>query len=155
MQAKTLEQLIERALETVDELFPWDLEEWITEKKDVLLLDVREPDEFDAMKIKDSINVPRGILETACEYNYDTTIPDLVKARTRPVVVICRSGKRSVLAVQTMLWMGYEKAVSLKLGVKGWNDSDFELFDKNGDQLDGDEAAEFLEPPIAAEQLQP
>lgn len=155
MQGKTLEQLIEDALETVDELFPWDLEEWIAEKKDVLLLDVREPDEFDAMRIRGSINVPRGILETACEYNYDTTIPDLVKARTRSVVVICRSGKRSVLAAQTMQWMGYEKACSLKLGVKGWNDSDFSLFDKNGNQLDGDKAAEFLEPPINPEQMQP
>jgi len=155
MRGKTLEQLIEVALETVDELFPWDLEELMNDEKDMLLLDVREHTGFDAMKIKNSINVPRGVLESACEYNYDQTVPELVEARNRSVVVICRSGKRSALAAQTMQWMGYENVVSLKLGVKGWNDSDLPLFDQTGKQVDGDEAAELLEPPLRPEQIKP
>jgi len=155
MQGKTLEQLIEEALETVDEIFPWDLEELIAEQKELLLLDVREACGFDAMKIKGSMNVPRGILETACEYNFDATVPELVEARSRPIITICRSGKRSVLAAQTMQWMGYENVVSLKLGVKGWNDSDLPLYDMDGKQVDGDEAAEFLEPPLKPEQIKP
>ncbi len=155
MPGKTLDQLIAEALETVDEIFPWDLDEWLQEKKDMLLLDVREPYEFDAMKISGSMNVPRGILETACEYNYDETVPELVEARKRTVVVICRSGRRSALAAKTMQEMGYENVVSLKLGVKGWNDSDLPLHDKSGKQVDGDEAAEFLEPPLRPEQMAP
>ena len=153
MKAMTLDQLIEEALETVDEVFPWDLEEWVTDKKDMLLLDVRESYGFNAMKIKGSINVPRGILETACEYNYDATVPALADARDRKVVVICRSGKRSVLAAQTMQRMGYQDACSLKLGVKGWNDSDLPLYDNEGNQVDGDEAEEFLVPELRPEQI--
>ena len=147
------DQLIEEALETVDEVFPWDLEEWIADKKNMLLLDVRESYGFDAMKIRDSINVPRGILETACEYNYDATVPELASARDRKVVVICRSGKRSVLAAQTMQRMGYKDVLSLKLGVKGWNDTDLPLYDKEGELIDADYAEEFLVPELRPEQI--
>lgn len=153
MEYMTLDQLIEEALETVDEVFPWDLEEWITEKKEMVLLDVREPCGFEAMRIEGSFNVPRGILETACEYNYDETVPELVEARDRKVVVICRSGKRSVLAAQTMQRMGYQDAISLKLGVKGWNDSDLPLYDSQGKQVDADAAEEFLVPELRPEQI--
>ena len=153
MEFMTLDQLIEEALETVDEVFPWDLEEWIADKKNMLLLDVRESYGFDAMKIRDSINVPRGILETACEYNYDATVPELASARDRKVVVICRSGKRSVLAAQTMQRMGYKDVLSLKLGVKGWNDTDLPLYDKEGELIDADYAEEFLVPELRPEQI--
>jgi rhodanese-related sulfurtransferase len=154
MPYKTLDELIEDALKAgVEEVFPWDLEEWIEEGRDMLLLDVREPCGYDAMRIKGSINVPRGTLEMACEYNYDATVPELVDARERIVIVICRSGKRSVLAAKTMHEMGYQKLYSLKLGVKGWNDADLPLYDQHGERVDGDVAAEFLEPPLLPEQI--
>ena len=67
---KTYQQLVQACLESKDnpvrELFPWDLEEMLKEK-DPLLLDVREPVEFDAVHINNSLNVPRGVLESACE----------------------------------------------------------------------------------------
>ena len=44
---------------------PWDLEERLQQNPDLLLVDVREPYEFDAMHIAGSMNVPRGILESA------------------------------------------------------------------------------------------
>jgi len=65
---KSIDDFITEALTTVDELFPWDLEEELRSIPD-LLLDIREPYEFDAMHIRGAINVPRGILETACDYN--------------------------------------------------------------------------------------
>ena len=78
-------------------------------KGDILLLDIREPYEFDAMHIKDAINVPRGVLETACDYDYEETVPELVEAREREIILICRSGKRSVLAADVMQQMGYRQ----------------------------------------------
>ncbi len=152
---KTFNQLIADALPAIKEIFPWDLEEMLEENPDLMLVDVREADEFEFGHIKNSLSVPRGILETACEWNYAETIPTLVKARKDPVIVICRSGNRSVLAAYTMHLLGYENVYSLKTGVKGWNDSDAPLFDKNGNEVDPDEADAFFNPPISKEQLAP
>lgn len=152
--AKTFNDLIADALASgVTEIFPWDLEEKLQQEPETLLLDIREPDEFDGAHIEGSLHAPRGILEQACEWDYAETIPQLVRARQRPVVVICRSGNRSVLAAQTMIWLGYENPVSLKTGVKGWNDADLPLVDKHGKPADPDWAEEFFNPPVREEQL--
>jgi rhodanese-related sulfurtransferase len=103
-----------------------------------LLIDVREPSEFVQFHIPGSINVPRGVLEQSCEWGYDETVPELAGGRNRSIVVICRSGKRSILAVDVMLRMGFADAISLKLGVRGWNDSELTLQDINGTHLDPD-----------------
>ena len=150
---KTIEDFITEALLTVDELFPWDLEEEQQDNPDMLLLDIREPYEFDAMRIRGSINVPRGILETACNYNYEETQPELVEARERDIVVICHSGKRSVLAADVMQQMGYRKVRSLKTGMRGWSDYEQEMVDGNGNLIDEDSAIDYFTPKLRPEQL--
>ena len=150
---KTFNDLIADALTDIDEVFPWDLEDFLAENSDTLLLDIREPEEFDGAHLAHSIHVPRGILEQACEWDYAETIPELVKARQRPVLVICRSGNRSVLAALTMKILGYENVTSLKMGVKGCNDSDIPLINKAGEEADPDWADEFFNPPVSEEQL--
>jgi rhodanese-related sulfurtransferase len=151
--AKTFKQLIARMLQEVDEIYPWDLEEILADDADVLLLDVRETKEFEHCHIKGSLHVPRGILETACDWDYPDTEPELVQARERRVIVICRSGNRSVPAVFTMQLMGFNNIVSVQTGIKGWNDSDLPLINTQGDVVDPDWADGFLTPPIAKEQL--
>lgn len=151
--AKTFKQLIADALTDIDEIFPWDLEEQLEKVPETLLLDIREPDEFDGAHLANSIHVPRGILEQACEWDYAETIPELVNARERPIIVICRSGNRSVLAALTMKMLGYENLTSLKMGVKGCNDSDIQLLNKAGEEADPDWADAFFNPPVAKEQL--
>ncbi|MGV6859320.1 MAG: rhodanese-like domain-containing protein [bacterium] len=141
---KTYKDLVESLLSEIEEIFPWDLEEMLQQESGLMLLDVREADEFDAAHIPGSINVPRGLLEGACDWNYDDTIPDLVNARDRKVVVICRSGNRSVLAAHTMKLMGYLDPVSLKTGVRGWNDYEQPLEDKDGKTVDIDAADELF-----------
>jgi rhodanese-related sulfurtransferase len=152
---KTFKQLVDESLNNVAEIMPWDLADKIASDNPPLLLDVREPEEFDAMYIEGSLNVPRGILESACDWGYDDTIPELVKARDKEVVVICRSGNRSALAALVMQVMGYENAVSLKTGVRGWNDFDSPLIDKDGNTVDPDDAEEFLASKVSDEQMGP
>lgn len=72
---KRYNDLIRDCLSSVDELMPWDLEERLEENPDLMVLDVREPYEFDAMRIRGSLSVPRGILESACEWDYEETVP--------------------------------------------------------------------------------
>ena len=68
-----------------------------------LVLDIREPYEFDFMLIDGSHNVPRGVLESACVWDYEEIIPELVTAREREIVVVCRSGHRSLLAAKILM----------------------------------------------------
>ena len=92
--AKTFKQLISEILPDIQELFPWDLETLMEEKSEVMLVDIREIDEFNNAHIKNSLHVPRGILESACDWGYAETIPELVRARDSEVILICRSGNR-------------------------------------------------------------
>lgn len=152
---KTYTDLIAECLSEVDEIFPWDLAERLEKNPDLLLLDVREPYEFDAMHVPGSLNVPRGILESACEWDYEETVPELVESREREVVVICRSGYRSVLAAYAMKRMGYRNVCSLKTGVRGWNDFEQPLKDKSGNDVDIDDADEYFTPDVKPEQRRP
>ena len=147
------EELVAQALQHVDELFPWDLEEKLRQQTGILLLDVREPDEYQAMHIRGSINVPRGVLESACEYDYEDTVPELVEAREQEVIVICRSGKRSALAAASMQQLGYQRLLSLKTGLRGWSDYELELVDTNGNIIDEDAAEAYFTPRLRPEQL--
>lgn len=152
--AKTFNDLIADALTLgVEEIFPWDVEEFQGQNPDALLLDIREPEEFDGAHIEKSLHVPRGILEQACEWDYAETVPELVNARSKPILIICRSGNRSVLAGLTMKMLGFENITSLKTGVKGWNDSDLPLIDKGGKDADADWADGFFNPKVRDDQL--
>ena len=152
---KTYNDLINECLENVEELFPWDLEIELQTGSKPLILDIREPDEFNTMRIKDSINVPRGILEQSCEWDYEETIPELVQARDKPIILICRSGNRSVLAAYTMQLMGYKNVKSLKTGLKGWTDYEQPLVDNNNNEIDLDDAEEYFASKVKPEQMRP
>ncbi len=149
------QQLVQNALAAVSEVFPWDLEEEIENDQGLILLDIREANEFKIMHIRNSLHVPRGVLEGACVWNYDDTVPALAKTRDQNIVVICRSGNRSVLAVQTMQLMGFENVRSLKMGIKGWNDNDIEMVDENQKIVDIDEADEWLNRAVSEDKLTP
>jgi len=152
---KRYDELVEEALARVKEVTPWDFGRRYQSSDVPLLLDIREPAEFDALRIPGSINVPRGILEQSCEWDYDETVPELVAGREREIVVICRSGKRSVLAADVMQQMGFANVSSLKLGIRGWNDAELPMEDANGDVIDADAGDELLASHVKPEQRKP
>ena len=149
------QRLVIKALREVAEILPWDLETEIDQNHELIILDIRESDEFEMMHIKGSIHVPRGVLEGACVWNYDDTIPALAQARDQNIVVVCRSGNRSVLAALTMQQMGFEHVRSLKLGIKGWNDNDLEMLNNQGDIVDINQIDEWLNKAVPEDKLKP
>jgi rhodanese-related sulfurtransferase len=153
---KRFTDLVADTLVKISEQFPWDIEEKINNSElPPLLLDIREADEFNAMHIKESLHVPRGILESACEYDYEETVRELVDARERDVVVICRSGNRSALAAYTLQLMGYQQVCSMKTGLRGWNDYELPLVDASGNTVPVDIADDFFTTRLRPEQLSP
>ncbi|MEW8071530.1 MAG: rhodanese-like domain-containing protein [Candidatus Thiodiazotropha sp.] len=152
---KNFLNLISDSLTDVKEIMPWDLEERMQDNPGLLIVDVREPYEYDAMHIEGSLTVPRGILESACEWDYEETVPELVNARQREIVVVCRSGYRSVLAAFSMHVLGYKDVVSLKTGLRGWNDYEQPLVDKLGKAVEIERADDYFTPKLREDQLRP
>jgi len=150
---KKFNQLVAESAKNITEIFPWDLEERLNENPSLLLLDIREPYEFEAMHIKNSFNVPRGVLETACEWNYEETVAQLVESRDKEIVVACRSGNRSVFACEVMQKLGYKNVASLKTGLRGWSDYEQALFDKNENEVDEDTSIDYFTANIRSDQM--
>ena len=149
--------MIRDCLTEVREIMPWDLEERLRENPDLLILDVREPYEFDAMQIPRSLGVPRGILESAAEWEYEETIPDLVRARDRDreIVVVCRSGYRNILAAHALQVLRFNNLVSLKTGVRGCKDYEQPLEGKDGNPVDLGDADGYFTVRLRPDQMRP
>ena len=152
---KRYDDLVAEALTRVKEILPWDLSRALAAGNKPILLDVREPAEFAMLRIPGSINVPRGIMEQSCEWDYDETVPELAAGREQEIVVICRSGKRSVLAADVLMQMGFTNVVSLKTGVRGWSDYEQPMTNGQGDELDADDGDELLAPRVRPDQRKP
>ena len=79
-----------------------------------LVLDIREPDEYEQGAVPDSMHIPRGILET----NIEMRVPD----HDTPLLVICAGGTRSAFAAKTLEELGYSDVVSVAGGFNQWKD---------------------------------
>lgn len=150
-----LSDLLEETRAAIREIMPWDLVDRMKVNPELIILDVREPKEFDAAHIEGSIHVPRGVLESACEWDYDDTVPELVMARDKEVVVVCRSGRRSAFAAKVMESLGYTNVASLKTGLRGWFDYDEALVNSAGETVDEDFADDFFTSKIRPDQRAP
>jgi rhodanese-related sulfurtransferase len=86
------QKLVAKALVSVDEILPWDLEEEIAQNSDLILLDIREQAEFEMMHIKDALHVARGVLEGFASFFYIassiTLIADIKENRLKKLALI-------------------------------------------------------------------
>ncbi len=155
IRMKTFAQITAEIAPHITEMMPWDVEEFLESNPDTLIVDIRENHEYDTMHIADSLNVPRGILENACEWDFEETEPDLVEARDRPVLLACRSGNRTTLAAFTLQQMGYDKVISLQTGLRGWSDYELPLVDIEEKKVDIVDADHYFANKILPEQRRP
>jgi adenylyltransferase/sulfurtransferase len=77
-----------------------------------LLLDVRNPDEFERAHIEGSTLLPLGSLEGRVE--------ELAEWRNRPVVVHCHHGGRSAKACEFLLQHGFRNVENMSGGIEAW-----------------------------------
>ncbi|MCG8378725.1 MAG: sulfurtransferase [Proteobacteria bacterium] len=66
---------------------------------DAVIIDVREPKEVNESKLKDSVHIPRGLLEM----KITDTCPD----PGTPILLHCGGGGRASLSAYTLQMMGY------------------------------------------------
>src|SRR5688500_6067549 len=74
------------------------------------VIDVREPEEWDAGHLAEATLMPLGELEQR-RHELDPAAP---------VVVVCRSGRRSLVAADYLRRVGFEHARSLAGGMTAW-----------------------------------
>ena len=84
-----------------------------------LLLDVREPDEWQAGHVAGAVLVPLA------------TVPQSLPDAGQRVVAICRSGARSARAVAFLIQQGYD-AVNMAGGIKAWAAADLPIITDDG-----------------------
>jgi molybdopterin/thiamine biosynthesis adenylyltransferase/rhodanese-related sulfurtransferase len=79
-----------------------------------IVLDVREPDEYEQGALPGAIHIPRGHLESQVEGR----VPD----HDAHLVVYCAGGTRSAFAADTLGQLGYTDVVSVVGGFNKWKD---------------------------------
>ncbi|MFM7746052.1 MAG: molybdopterin-synthase adenylyltransferase MoeB [Actinomycetota bacterium] len=80
----------------------------------VVVLDVREPDEFEQGALPGVLHIPRGHLEAQIEGR--------ITDKSAPVIVYCAGGVRSAFAAKTLAELGYTDVVSMDGGFGRWKD---------------------------------
>jgi len=109
-----LKGLIEEATSKVVQIEPKDL---YVVAKDIVLVDVREPEEFASGYINAHtvLTVPRGKLEFTAIDKIAKVFGDDVK-----LVTYCLKGPRGSLAALQLQKMGFTNVQNLKGGILGW-----------------------------------
>ena len=87
--------------------------------KNAIVLDVREPNEYDSGHVLNSKLVPLGKLKER--------MGELEKFKEQPIVVVCRSGNRSGTACFLLGRKGFSQAYNLAGGVQAWQKNNLPL----------------------------
>lgn len=113
--ATTFPDLLSATKQAITEQTPDQVQRRLGDESNLLLIDVREPNEYQDGAIPDATHVPRGFLELRIE--------DIERDRSRPIVLYCAGGTRSALAAKALQDMGYGNVVSMSGGFREWKDS--------------------------------
>lgn len=114
--AMSMKELVAEARERIETVEPD-----VAHNGDGLILDVREPDEFETKgRAPGALNVPRGTLEMRADPESGASNERLAASRGGDAVyVMCASGGRAAMATDTLRRMGYD-AKLIEGGMAGW-----------------------------------
>ncbi len=126
-------QIVADARQTIPEITVVQASQGLDQGRVALLLDVREPAEWEKGHIPGAVLAPRGMLEWCADPTTPYAKPELTTKRDAHIIVACASGGRSLLAAQTLQSMGYTDVVSLADGFNGWSKQGFPSEDGAGE----------------------
>lgn len=87
-----------------------DVKAMLDTRQKPLIIDVREPSEFQSGHIPGAVNIPLGTLEKG--------VGSLDKQK--PILLICRSGNRSISAYQRLKALGFTSLANVDGGMLRW-----------------------------------
>lgn len=83
-----------------------------TQQSGALLLDVREPDEYDEAHVDGVTLIPLGQLESRAH--------EIQAYQNQPLLIICRGGVRSAKACLILKKLGFEQPLNVAGGMNAW-----------------------------------
>lgn len=111
--------LVGRAKATIKECSVTEAHECLD--GETLLIDIREPAEFQRGRIPGAVHLPRGLLEFEIHGLVQRTCHNQNSApEDQAIVLYCGTGGRSALAAETMATLGYRNAKSMAGGIVAW-----------------------------------
>jgi len=116
---RTSDQLVKEAKASIKEVSVDDVKKMIDNKEKIIILDVRDKDEFETGHIPGAINLSRGMLE----FKISTLIPD----KNAMIIVYCGIDLRGPLATKTLNEFGYKNAVNINGGLKAWKAAGYSI----------------------------
>ena len=124
---KSSQQLVAEARSQIREVSVQQLTTLMGDHQ-TILIDVREPDEFQQGRVDRAVNYPRGVLEMKIHQHPAVAAQcepqlALTELAGRPVYLICRSGARSALAALSLQQMGFSQVYSVAGGFQAWLDA--------------------------------
>ena len=117
-----LKEMIQEARSSVQEVSVQDAHDGLRSGEVHMLIDVREPWEWDKGHISDAVSIPRGLLELRADPESPVTNPELSGNKDARLVLYCTKAPsaRSMLAAQTLGRMGYSNVAALRGGLEEW-----------------------------------
>ena len=115
--SKTYSDLLQEVKGEVKQVSLDDLKARLEKREDLVLVDVREKDEYRQGFIPGAVHVPRGFLEMQAE----SKLPD----KGAKLVVYCAGGIRSAFAAKSLQDLGYAHVESANPGFVRWKDSGY------------------------------
>ncbi|MHB1678144.1 MAG: rhodanese-like domain-containing protein [Sulfuriferula sp.] len=110
--AVTPQQLVAEAKAQIKEIDPAAAAQSI--QAGAVVIDVREPAEYEAGKLPHAVNIPRGLLEFKIADH-----PSLAD-KDAHIVLYCKTGGRSALATLSLQHLGYSNVHSMSGGIESW-----------------------------------
>ena len=110
--SSAVKEMVEKARAATKQVTIEELKAAIDSKEDIVILDVRNPDEYGVAHIPGALNVPRGLLE----FVIWTAVPD----KGKKIYVYCKTGARAALATKVLNEIGYTNAVAVNTGGLAW-----------------------------------
>jgi len=140
---QNVDELVAEVKNGVESITVEQLMEMIDNGDLILLIDVREPSEFNAGYIPGAVNIPRGTLEFKIgnEDFWDAAMLYMPE-KDEPIILYCRKGSRSILAVDAIEKLGYSNVKFLDDGWKKWEMTYPLIYEKNLDVMPHDDGAE-------------
>ena len=96
------------------EISPQDVKKKLDQKEDFVLIDCREQDEYNLVRIEHSRLVPMSELEQKAD--------ELKDLQDKEIVVYCHHGRRSMMVTQWMLEHGFTNVKSMAGGIDRWSE---------------------------------
>jgi rhodanese-related sulfurtransferase len=124
-QSKSASQIVADARKNIPEVTVAQAREELNQGQVGLLLDVREPAEWEKGHIPGAVQAPRGMLEWYADPTTPYAKAELTTKRDARIIVACASGGRSMLAAETLRSMGYTNVVSMAGGFNEWSKQGF------------------------------